>query len=264
MKILVIHGSMRKGNTYALTKKITERLSAMPEVELNEIFVSDLDLPFCRSCHVCFEKGEEHCPHFGIIKGVRDAFLESDGVILNGVAYMWALNAAMKNLLDHFSYRFHRPAFFGKKGMVVSTAAGVGEKGVAKYLKTVLGQWGINGALIVTQNAKEREMQGGGEAAKAKADAKFDRAAERFYRLIKSGKPLPPSVKNITVHNSFRVMSLSGFSGSEIDTRYWQQDGFRDRAYPVKAGPVYLIGAIVHGLVKFMVKIIGSIYEKRR
>ena len=264
MKILVVHGSMRKGNTYALTREITGRLLAMPDVELNEIFVSDLGLPFCCSCHLCFEKGEENCPHYGIMQGVKAAFDECDGVIISGVSYMWAPNAAIKNLLDHMAYGFHRPAFFGKKGMVISTAAGVGEKAVAKYLKTVLGQWGINGALIFTQNAKQRELQGGGEAAKAKAGAKLDRAAERFYSLIKSGRPLPPSVKNITVHNSFRVMSLSGYSGSERDTLYWQQDGFHNKAYPVKAGPVYLIGAIMHGLVRFMLKIVGGVYEKRR
>jgi len=37
MKILVIHGSMRKGNTYSLTKEIVDRLSAKGDDTLWEI-----------------------------------------------------------------------------------------------------------------------------------------------------------------------------------------------------------------------------------
>ena len=257
MKIFVIHGSMRKGNTYSLTKEIVDRLIAKPNVECTEISVADLNLPFCCSCHVCFEKGEEYCPHHEIMHEVQSALKDCDGVILSGTTYMWALNAAMKNLLDHMSYGFHRPALFGKKGMVVTTAKGAGEKGVAKYLKSVLGQWGVNGAMIVTVNEKEKQI-------KTKGAAYLDRAADKFYRAIVSGKPIPPSIKNIAVHNSFRAMSLSEYGESECDAKHWQQPGFSDRAYPVKAGPFkYTAGSIVHGLVKRSSKIIGKIYAKR-
>ncbi|MCL2105810.1 MAG: NAD(P)H-dependent oxidoreductase [Oscillospiraceae bacterium] len=260
MKILVIHGSTRKGNTYALTKEVANRLAAKPDVEITEIGVADLELPFCRSCHTCFAKGEEFCPHYDAVRGLRSALLDCDGVILSGTTYMWALNAAMKNLLDHFAYMFHRPALFGKKGMVVATSKGAGEKAVAKYLKTVLGQWGVNGAMTVTSNEKEKELQ-----SSAKEAAKLDSAAERFYRLVKSEKQLPPSLRAIAVYNSFRAMSLSEFAESESDKRFWQRDGFRDRAYPAKAGPIkYAVGAILHGAAKNATKMVGRVYKKRQ
>ena len=257
MKILVIHGSTRKGNTYSLTKEIVNRLAAKPSVECTEINVADLELPFCRSCHACFDKGEEYCPHYEIMRGIESALKDCDGVILSGTTYMWALNAAMKNLLDHMSYGFHRPALFGKKGMVVTTSKGAGEKGVAKYLRTVLGQWGVNGSIIVTMNAKEKQL-------KTKGSKYLDSVVDRYYQLIASGKAVSPSIKNIAVHNSFRAMSLSEFGESECDAKHWQQPGFFDRAYPVKAGPFkYAAGSIVHGLVKRSTKIIGKIYAKR-
>lgn len=257
MKILVIHGSMRKGNTYALTQEITSRLSAKQGVEIAEIHVAELELPFCRSCHLCFTKGEEYCPHYDIMREVESKLAECDGLIVSGVAYMWALNAAMKNLLDHLAFQFHRPSLFGKKGMVIATAAGAGQKNVTKYLKTVLGQWGINGAMMVTQTTKELEM-----ISDAKLAEKYDKAAEKFYRLIQSQKPLAPSVKNIAVHNAFRAMSLGDFAGSERDTQHWQKDGFRDKAYPVRAGYRYLFGAFVYGAAKMSTDIIGRIYVK--
>jgi len=258
MKILVIHGSMRRGSTYDLTAQIIRRLAEKPEVEITEISTRELELPFCTSCHICFLKGEEYCPHYSAMQGVESALLACDGVIVSGTTYVWALNAAMKNVLDHLAFMFHRPALFGKKGMVVSTSAGSGERKVAKYLKTVIGQWGINGALVLTLNTKEREMRSAD-----KLSARLDGAAERFYQMIKSGKPLAPGMKNIAVHNAFRAMSLGEFVASERDTRHWQQNGFCDRAYPVYAGVVkYFAGAMVYVAVKNIGAGLGRVYKK--
>ncbi|GHV27799.1 hypothetical protein FACS18948_5770 [Clostridia bacterium] len=265
MKILVIHGSMRKGTTYALTTEVTNRLATKTDVEIIEFSVADLDLPFCCSCNNCFSKGEEYCPHFSITKEVGAALAACDGVILSGVTYMWALNAAMKNLLDHFAYLFHRPSLFGKQGMVITTAAGVGEKSVAKYLKTVLGQWGINGAIAVTQTAKEHSLQSSGTELSSKETMRIDKAAEEFYDNIKSQRCFSPSMKNIAVHNAFRAMSLGGFSGSELDKQFWSKDGYLNKSYPVKIGVFKrATGSFVYQATKQVTDIVGRIYTRRQ
>jgi multimeric flavodoxin WrbA len=252
MKILVVHGSMRKGKTYALTKEIMSRLGSKEDVEFVEISVRDLGLPFCVSCHVCFSKGEEHCPNYEHVRDVQAALRDCDGVILSGTTYMWALNAAMKNLMDHLAYGFHRPSLFGKKGMVIATSKGNGEKAVAKYLKMALGQWGVNGAVVVTRNSKEEQL-----LPPSKLTAKLDRRAEKFYRQIASKRPAKPSLRSIAVHNAFRSMALSEFSEFEADTQYWQQES-ANRAYPVKAGVFRCaVGAAVFGIASLSTKIIG-------
>ena len=254
MKLLVIHGSMRKGETYGLTRELMEQLSLKPNVEFTEVNVSDLKLPFCTSCHVCFKKGEENCPNYIAYGNVHKALLDCDGVILSGTTYMWSLNAAMKNLLDHFSFNFHRPILFGKRGMVVVTSAGAGEKGVAKYLKTVLGQWGINGAVAVTRNKKEEQL-----FPRRKLVAKVQRATEQFYQQLTSKHSIPPTLRSIVIHNAFRSASLSASAEYERDIEFWQQDSYRDRAYPVKAGLKYIAGAIMFGIARYTTKLI----EKR-
>ena len=260
MQVLVIHGSMRKGNTYELTKRVVHCLATKPDVEVTEIGVSELELPLCISCHMCFLKGEEYCPHYNVMQSIEAALLECDGVIVSGTTYVWALNAAMKNVLDHLAFLFHRPALFGRKGMVVTTSAGSGEKSVANYLKTVLGQWGINGAQVLALNAKEREM-----SAPAKVEAKIEKAAERFYKDIISNKALAPSMKNMAVHNAFRAMSLGEFAASEKDAAYWRQNGFRDKAYPVKVNAFsYFVGATVYGVVKQATVVLGRAYRNRK
>lgn len=265
MKITVVHGSARKGNTYALTKEILNSLSKISNMEISEIYVAELNLPFCSSCHLCFSKGEEKCPHYDVVGKIKDMLAGSNGIILTGTTYMWALNAAMKNFLDHFAYLFHRPEFFGKQGMVVSTSAGAGEKNVAKYLKTVMGQWGINASIIVTQNTKERRLMSNNAGMAKKQVEKINKAAEKFYGRLKSTRQMPPSLKNIAVHNSFRAMSLSEFSESERDTQFWSRKGFIDKSYPVKAGLLKsMIGSLVFSSVNSMIKIIGKFYFMRK
>ena len=252
MKILVIHGSMRKGKTHSLTKEIMSHLAAKPDVEFTEFSVSDLELPFCISCHVCFKKGEEFCPNYSHFSDVYKALLSCDGVILSGTTYMWALNAAMKNLLDHLSFNFHRPSLFGKKGMVIATSAGNGEKSIAKYLKTVLGQWGVNGAVVVTRNTKQEQL-----VPHEKQATKVRKATERFYNQLASEHTITPTLRSIVVHNAFRAMSLSNYAEYERDTKFWQQDGYCNRAYPIKAGPKYIVGVMIFSVAKFTAKILG-------
>lgn len=265
MKILVIHGSMRKGNTYALTKEILSRLSAKQDVETVEFGVSDINLPFCTSCHLCLLKGETFCPHRAVMEKIQAALAECDGVIFSGVIYMRGLNAAMKNVIDHLAYLFHRPSLFGKKGMVVVTTAGSGEDSVVKYLKKILGFWGVNGALVVTRkmrnhNAKPDETL----QLSAKEIAKLDKVSNRFYSLIKSKRSIPPSLKSIAIYNTVRAVSLSPYTESESDAAYWRTDGFCNKAYPVKAGLLkYLMGMFVHGSVKILVKIVGWAYTRK-
>jgi multimeric flavodoxin WrbA len=265
MKIVVIHGSMRRGNTHRLTGEITTRLEAYPDVQITEFSVANMNLPFCLSCHACFARGEEQCPHYSLLSELRSALIACDGLIISGTTYMWALNGSMKNLLDHFAYMFHRPALFGKKGLVITTSAGNGEKGVAKYLKAVLGQWGINGALILTENTKSRMLQGGGDTRSAKEVSAYDQTAKKFYSLIKSGNPIPPSLKTLAVHNAFRVSSLSEFAENERDIAFWNQPGFIDKSYPVKIGAFRtLIGNFIYNAAKSATSALGAVYKKNR
>ena len=111
MKITVIHGSMRKGNTYGVTQAVLEHLRKHADVQITEISVADLDLPFCCSCHACFSKGDEFCPHNAVVGSVAKSIEECDGLIISGVCYAMQINAAAKNLADHLAYYFHRPRF---------------------------------------------------------------------------------------------------------------------------------------------------------
>ncbi len=63
MKITIIHGSPRKGNTYEAANIVKEEMEKHDEIEFKEYFLPN-DMPeFCRGCFSCFFKGESFCPH---------------------------------------------------------------------------------------------------------------------------------------------------------------------------------------------------------
>jgi multimeric flavodoxin WrbA len=78
MKITVIHGSPRKGNTYRAARIFLQALSKRGDVEVTEFFLPK-DLPeFCRGCCSCVTRGEETCPHRQYTKPILDSMIQAD------------------------------------------------------------------------------------------------------------------------------------------------------------------------------------------
>ncbi len=245
MNIIIIHGSMRKGNTYKLTQEAASILRKHEDVSIREFSVSELALPFCESCHACFSKGEEFCPQREAVTPVAEAIESCDGLIVSGVVYSLHLNAAMKNLIDHLSYYFHRPRLFTKKALIITTTAGAAEKRIAKYLKSVLGHWGAG--YIKSLSCK---IQTNTFSLSEKQQKRLEAAANAFYNAVSQNKTTPPTFESVAVHNAFRAMSLSPKGPSECDKAYWRDCGFAARAYPRPAGPVKsAFGALVYGVM---------------
>ncbi len=232
MKILVIHGSMRKGNTYKLTQAVINRLRAKGDVTIKEIMVRDLNLPFCTSCHTCFARGEHLCPHYKVVGEVAKELDDSDGIILTGVVYAMQLNAAMKNLIDHLAYLFHRPRLFNKKGLIISTTAGAGEKAVAKYLKDTMGIWGVNGILMLSEKIQTATFSLTPAQTKRVEDT-----ADSLYDRILSKKSYPVTLNQLSIYSAFRGMSTASNQISAYDNAYWSESGLKDKAYPLKINP---------------------------
>jgi len=250
MKITVINGSMRKGNTYGVMQAVLEHLRAQKDVEITEINVADLNLPFCYSCHACFEKGEEFCPHSETVGTAAQAIENCDGLIISGVCYAMHVNAALKNLVDHFAYFFHRPRLFDKVGMVITTTAGAGENIVAKYLQQVLGHWGMGKAILLPMKIQTAEFSLND---KQKRQVLFN--TNKFYNHIKNGKLSSPSFVNVIVHNSFRAHAAISPPLSECDSAYWRDSSFADKVYPRKISVMKsLVGKLIYPIMRNIFK----------
>lgn len=228
MKITVIHGSPRKGNTYRATQIFLEALSKRGNVEVTEFFLPK-DLPeFCRGCCACVTRGEEHCPHRQYSKPILDSMILADALVLTTPVYVMSASGGMKNFLDHYPFLFinhrPRPEFFHKKAFLLSTAAGAGMRSSMKPIATCLKYWGINHIyqkgfrmFALSWDAMPAEKQ-------KKYEHELDRCAKKFWRAISKGDSTPYLFSRFFFSLS-RRMNKSGKNPS-IDQQYWQAHGW--------------------------------------
>jgi multimeric flavodoxin WrbA len=229
MKICIVHGSPRKGNTYKATNFFKAQLQKNGPIAFTEFFLPK-DLPyFCVGCYACIMKSEQHCPHHQYIEPIIQAMKEADGLIFTSPVYVLAETGAMKAMLDHCAYIFlsHRPIqeMFSKVGMVISTTAGAGTGHVIKNISRNLHFWGVKKihSCGFTMHAKEWEEM------KMTKQQKFQRIlrkkADRYYHDLQRREKLPTSLFTKVIFRVMRGM-LKGYPEDQTDKVYWANKGW--------------------------------------
>lgn len=223
MKILIINGGPRKGNTWRLTEKAKKILEAFDRtIVFREVHLSDVGLPFCTGCSNCFRRGHETCPHHKLVQPVMDLIEDSDAVIFSVPCFQGHLPGIMKNFTDHMAFMLHRPRYFTKKALIISTTGGVSAGGTTKALAATLPGWGFNkcyqlpvtalswNAYIPTEEDLRRTY----------------RVTRKFYLDVKSGKLHPPGVGVLIPFNLFQAMCVGNRGEKDYpteDNRFWPQ-----------------------------------------
>jgi len=251
LKCVVINGSPHKGNTYELAKIVMNRMHECGAT-IEEIHLGQHKIPFCSGCFSCFERGEDACPHHDAVKPIAQAIESADALIVLTPAYSLAPTALLKNMIDHLSYYFHRPRFFGRKALVLSTTAGAGAKACTGYIRNVLGHWGF-GRVYTYALACFAAL---GYTPSAKAEKRLDHLAGCLVRDIKNGRTPRVRLKRVMYYNAWRAMAA--VHPESIDGHYWHDSGLARTAFApqIKLGLIgRLFGALMFRLIKFsMVK----------
>jgi multimeric flavodoxin WrbA len=229
MKALAIVGTMRKnGDSYHLIRKIEERFKLESNIEVEYLFLADHDLGYCRGCCACFNHGEARCPKRDLTGPIEEKLVGADGVILASPVYDHHVTALMKNFFDHFAYFYHRPRFFGKPAIIVSTTGGSGLKETLDYLSfTALG-WGYR---PVAKLGAIQHLYARKDSYRAAIDAEIGRAVRKFTGLSSSTEAIRPTLYDLIF---FRAMRLKA-EMNPCDRAFWEERGWLDGDYYTKA-----------------------------
>ncbi|MBC7085487.1 MAG: flavodoxin family protein [Methanomethylovorans sp.] len=223
MKILVVMGSPRKGNTYRAVRKIEEVMRSMGDVEFEYLMLKDVNLSHCCGCFSCFEKGEEYCPFKDDAYLIEQKMHDADGVIFATPVYGMGVSAQMKTFIDRLSYIFHRPRFFDKKALLLSTAGAGGLKDVLDHMQVVAGMWGfevVQKVGIIAPPIPQSKRK------KLAEEQKLRKAAVIFYDSLLKKRRRSPSFREVIV---FRVQKTSYGELAETlpaDHAYWKEHGW--------------------------------------
>lgn len=221
MKILIINGGPHKGNTWLLTEKAKNILETFDKtIEFHEIHLSDVDLPFCTGCSSCFRAGHRTCPHNKIIQPIMDAIEDSDGVIFCAPCFQGHLPGILKNFTDHMAFMLHRPRYFTKKALIISTTGGVSARSTTKALAATLPGWGFNKCYQLPVTALSWNAY-----TPTEKDLKrtYD-ITKKFYLDVKSGKFHVPGVGVLIPFNLFQALCVGNKGARDYptqDNRFW-------------------------------------------
>lgn len=230
MKIIAICGSPRKGNTYSVLNTISENF---PDIDIRILMLKDLDFRMCKGCYSCVMRGEEKCP----IKDNRDKILkemaEADGVIFSSPAHSHMVSALMKNFFDRFGYLAHRPQFFHKYSMSLTTGSGYGAEFAIQYMDKMARVFGFETAPPLDLNVRPGKQSE--EAVQANKDKTIE-AFKVFISRIEQGVRTKPTLNSLVPFHIFKLVS-------ELDPKTFAADNeyYRDKEvyyYDTKISPL--------------------------
>lgn len=241
-KVLAVIGSPRKrGNSYAVTRIIEDRLKEFGDVEFEYLFLGDANLKKCLGCEACVAHGEDDCPLNDDRSAIGQKMAEADGVVFVTPIYNSFITALMKEFIDRFTYVVHRPRFFGKPALIVVLRGNLFRQ-APKYLSGVVSRWGFSvvGRLGMFELPKD-------EAGLAKATQRIRGAAEDFHRYL-AGRRLPtPGLSELFWFRMWQVSSQM----MPVDKAYWKEHGWYGRSYyyPTRIRPLGNALAALGGLI---------------
>jgi multimeric flavodoxin WrbA len=240
LQILVIMGSPRKGNTYQACEDIRECMSREFPVSFEYLWLKDADLAPCRGCLSCFVRGEETCPLHDDLSLIPAKIEAADGVIVATPVYGFSVTGQMKILIDRLSYTFHRPRYFGKKALLLTTAGVMGNRDVQNYLRMVTRIWGfeIAGMAGLITGAPVSDRQAG------KNRQEIETAARKFLVALRRTTPHRPDLMDVLIFYGQRAAFSEIESFSPADYQYWKEKGWLDKKTryftDVPINPLYL------------------------
>lgn len=253
VKCLVIHGSYRRGNTYRVTETVKNYMNELGECSFEDVYLKDLDMKFCLGCNQCFLHGEIHCPYQGVIQPLANKLEAADVLIITSPTYSLALSSLVKCWIDHMSYKFHRPSYFTKKALVITTTVGAGADSTGKYLSDTLTHWGFNWVDRLPVRCGGLDYQPDDKTLK-----RIKRAAENLYVRGTSKQLQGPSYKKVVFFNVWRAMALYGKKENSADFRYWQATELDKYPFSPACPPSFgkkAIGNTVYWLAKKVMKL---------
>jgi multimeric flavodoxin WrbA len=258
MKVLVIMGSPRKGNTYHAAERIREIIQERVPVAWEYVMLRDAHLEDCRGCYQCFERGEEYCALKDEASLLEQKMMEADGVIFATPVYGFQVSYLMKLFIDRHGYIFHRPRFFRQKALLLTTAGTAGIKDVLKYLNLVSGIWGFDVAAQVgiRSHATFGPLP---PYVIAENEKKLQRAALDFLAALNRGTRSRPGLFDVLVFHIGRAPCDELGDLAPADHQYWAGQGWLDkkRGYyvDVPVNPVcHALGVLVEWYLRRQIR----------
>ena len=224
MRILAICGSPRKGNTFSVLNTIEKEF---PGIDYEILMLKDVKLKDCFGCYACINRGPEICP----LDDDRDLILEkmeaADGIVFATPTNTRHVTALMKKFMDRLGYIAHRPYFFDKYAMFVSTCKGFGADLANEYMSSNIGQYGFNVVSTLDLYVSTKS-----EAERKHNNDQIIQAFKKFVSAIQNGERFKPEFGDLVYFHIFKALAELNRKEGIADYEYYTDK--TDYYYDVK------------------------------
>ncbi len=153
MKIAVLNGSPREGNTAAMIAAFKEGAEAAGH-EVEVLHVGRMKIAGCLACEYCHGKGQGTCVQKDDMEKVMPAYKEADMIVYGSPIYYFNLTAQLCAAMQRV-YAIGKPAKAKKAALLLSSAsAGVYAGPIGAY-KSAVGFMGLEDMGIITAAGEE-------------------------------------------------------------------------------------------------------------
>lgn len=212
-KIIALHASKRKMNTYKLLVQIKALLTE-DNADVEIISLYDLDIKDCIGCEHCISK--DNCVLNDDVAMLMEKISEADGIIISSPVYLQQVSGKMKTFIDRTCKWFHRPILYAKPILSVATTKGSGLRASLSYLDSVSAQWGAMSGGCVGRTIRNIDTSVNKKELLA------------FVKLLHEPKNYNPSLGSLI---SFEVQKVLSQHLIGLDTMYWKEKGWITKPY---------------------------------
>ena len=153
MKIAILNGSPKVGNTAALVNAFAEGAKeAGHEVEI--LHVGKMKINGCLACEYCHGKSEGTCIQKDDMEKVMPAYKEADMIVYASPIYYFDLTAQLSAAIQRV-YAIGKPAKATKAALLLSSASPSPYDGAIATYKSILAFTGVEDAGIITAAGEE-------------------------------------------------------------------------------------------------------------
>jgi len=248
MKILAVMGSLRKyGGNYKIVKQIEQKMKRLGKVDFEYLFLADASLELCKGCTNCRHLDNERCKFNDDAGSIKQKMLDADGIILSSPVYAGNMSWLMKNFVDRFSFVQRQPLFFDKYALLVCNSGGAADMDTplrSLEQAAALLELHIVGRITI----KNRNIR--------KSTARFETAAENFYRVLSSGKAPAPDITKLLVFKLKQHAFSANSPEAAPEYKFWKERGWFEK------GRHYYSGAKLTLFKRILAWLAGKVLAK--
>ncbi len=156
MKITVLNGSPRTGNTAAMVEAFAEGAKAAGH-EVEVLHVGRMKIGGCLACEFCHGKGEGKCVQKDDMEKVMPAYLESDMIVAASPIYYSAPTSQLQAAVQRI-YPIGKPARATKSALLLSSLSGGYDVAIAQY-RALAAMFGLQDMGVCTATGDENRSE---------------------------------------------------------------------------------------------------------